>query len=387
MSDVNDLASSLFGTSRAEVASGGTSTLYGTAATDSSGGSVSVRMGADTLRADGQAGTSVPVPTTTDVRAGETVIVTVVDGHPVVTGVVGGGDRLRTDVGAAAGAARSAQESAGAAKSTADELATMVRADADGVTVGKSADGETWSTGRTRMGEDSFDVLDKAGKVLSSFGKDKVKLGVDGAQIDMAGGRLLIDAQDHAASEMPSGLPTTITRMICPSSNSGKNDTEMYLGAYDKDSGNVVGGMGITVTRETNGSYTTSVGISGSLSAGSATLVTPLPVSSGGTGATSIDAARRNLHISQGSKVCHGHGTPWVTLFDTWADFQAATGCYDSGTPTLVTMNGDWGAFDGTLSGCEICGGKAVYVLAETTSGLPNLSSSQSLRINWICIW
>lgn len=105
MSDINDLASSLFGTSRAEVASGGTSTLYGTAATDSSGGSVSVRMGADTLRADGQAGTPVPVPTTTDVRAGETVIVTVVDGHPVVTGVVGAGDREREERNAAIAAA------------------------------------------------------------------------------------------------------------------------------------------------------------------------------------------------------------------------------------------------------------------------------------------
>lgn len=288
---------------------------------------------------------------------------------------------------AAASAASAAQSTADAAKSTADELATMVRADTDGVTVGKSADGETWSTGRTRMTADAFEVLDKAGKVLSSFGKDKVRLGVDGAQIDMAGGRLLIDAQDHAASEMPSGLPTTITRMICPSSNSGKSDTEMYLGAYDKDSGNVVGGMGITVTRETDGSYNTSVGISGSLSLGSATIATPLPVSSGGTGATSIDAARRNLHISQGSKVCHGHGTPWVTLFESWSEFQQATGCYDSGLPTLVTMNGDMGAFDGTLSGCEIKAGDAVYVMAETTSGLPNISSTQSLRINWICIW
>ena len=98
-------------------------------------------------------------------------------------------------------------------------------------------------------------------------------------------------------------------------------------------------------------------------------------------------ATRRGLRISQGSKVCHGHGTPWVTLFESWSDFQQATGCYDSGTPTLVTMNGDWGAFDGTLSGCEICGGKAVYVMAQTTSGLPNISSTQSLRINWICIW
>lgn len=122
MSDVNDLASSLFGTSRAEVASGGTSTLYGTAATDSSGGSVSVRMGADTLRADGQAGTSVPVPTTTDVRAGETVIVTVVDGHPVVTGVVGGGDRLRTDVDAAAGVADLAQQDVTKAQADIDQF-------------------------------------------------------------------------------------------------------------------------------------------------------------------------------------------------------------------------------------------------------------------------
>lgn len=122
MSDVNDLASSLFGTSRAEVASGGTYTLYGTAATDSSGGSVSVRMGADTLRADGQAGTSVLVPTTTDVRAGETVIVTVVDGHPVVTGVVGSGDRLRTDVDAAAGVADLAQRDVTKAQADIDQL-------------------------------------------------------------------------------------------------------------------------------------------------------------------------------------------------------------------------------------------------------------------------
>lgn len=150
MSDVNDLASSLFGTSRAEVESGGTSTLYGTAATDSSGGSVSVRMGADTLRADGQAGTSVLVPTTTDVRAGETVIVTVVDGHPVVTGVVGSGDRLRTDVGAAASAASSAQESADSAKASADaatESATtlsrtrmlMATCDTEAATAAKAA--------------------------------------------------------------------------------------------------------------------------------------------------------------------------------------------------------------------------------------------------------
>jgi hypothetical protein len=113
----------------------------------------------------------------------------------------------------------------------------------------------------------------------------------------------------------------------------------------------------------------------------------PFPVSAGGTGATSIEAARRNLHISQGSKVCTGHGTPWVTLFNSWSEFQQATGCYDSGTPTLVTMNGDWSAFDGSLSGCELRGGEAVYVMAQTQNGIPNISSSQKLRISWICIW
>lgn len=112
-----------------------------------------------------------------------------------------------------------------------------------------------------------------------------------------------------------------------------------------------------------------------------------LPVANGGTGATSIDAARRNLHISQGSKVCHGHGTAWVTLFESWNEFKSTTGCYDSDLPTLVTMNGDWGAFDGSLSDCEIHGGDAVYVMARTTDGPHTLYSSNKVRINWICIW
>jgi len=401
VSDVNDLASSLFGTSRAEVASGGTSTAYGTAASDSSGGSVSVRMGSDTLRADGQAGTSVPVPTTTDVRAGETVIVTVVDGHPVVTGVVGSGDRLRTDVGAAASAASSAQESADSAKASADAAAAsattlsrtrmlMATCDTEAATAAKAAtlasgslelragasvtvvfshantasaptldvggtgarplrtngsasaywvdgqavvltyDGTYWQVCSTpvyastvtvgnpggsnvRIDSNSVDVRDGT-DVTASFGKDKIRLGVNGAQIDMAGGRLFIDVQDHAASEMPSGLPTTITRMICPSSNSGENDTEMYLGAYDKESDSVVGGIVITVTRETNGSYNTAVGISGSLSASGATLGTPLPVASGGTGANTAAGARANL----GAAARNGSGltNAWVGIWN-----------------------------------------------------------------------
>lgn len=467
MSDVNDLASSLFGTSRAEEASGGTSTLYGTAATDSSGGSVSVRMGSDTLRADGQAGTSVLVPTTTDVRAGETVIVTVVDGHPVVTGVVGSGDRLRTDVGAAASAASSAQESADSAKASADaatESATtlsrtrmlMATCDTESATAAKAAtlasgslelsagasvtvvfshantasaptldvggtgarplrtngsasaywadgqavvltyDGTYWQVCSTpvyastvtvgnpggsnvRIDSNSVDVRDGT-DVLSSFGASLVRLGTNAAAILLAGILRVESLQTHPATA--GGSQQTI--------DTGRISVPVHAKA-----GTPWSAIELAGRNDTSGAATTALRAEFSVDGRDNSIQPHVYVDCGMTvdgtllmsDEASALATRRGLRISQGSKVCHGHGTPWVTLFDSWADFQQATGCYDSGTPTLVTMNGDWGAFDGTLSGCEICGGKAVYVMAQTTSGLPNISSTQSLRINWICIW
>lgn len=422
MSDVNDLASSLFGTSRAEVASGGTSTLYGTAATDSSGGSVSVRMGADTLRADGQAGTSVLVPTTTDVRAGETVIVTVVDGHPVVTGVIGSGDRTRADVEAAqgtadaakstaqaaartAGAAKStaqaaasdaatartnaasavrtansASSTAGAAKSTADSLATMIRADSTGITVGKSADGKTYSTGRTHMDEDSFDILDKAGKVLSSFGASLVTLGTNAAAIMLAGILRVEALQTHPATA--DGSQQTI-------------DTGRISVPVHAEVGTPWSAIELAGRNDTSGAATTAIRAEFSVNGSNGSIQPHVYVDCGMTVSGTMLMAdndstlgtRKGLRITQGSKVCHGHGTAWVTLFETWGEFKQATGCYGSGTPTLVTMNGDFGAFDGALSDCEIRGGDAVYVMARTTNGPYTLYSSNSVRINWICIW
>ena len=69
-----------------------------------------------------------------------------------------------------------AQAAASAAQSTADSLATLIRADSTGITVGKSTDGKTYTTGRTRMTDSAFEVLDKAGKVLASFGGNVVSL-------------------------------------------------------------------------------------------------------------------------------------------------------------------------------------------------------------------
>lgn len=280
----------------------------------------------------------------------------------------------------AASAASAAQSTADSAKSTADGLATMIRQDAEGITVGKSADGETWSTGRTRMGEDSFDVLDKAGKVLSSFGASLVRLGTNAAAILLAGILRVEAMQTHPATA--GGSQQTI-------------DTGRISVPVHAEVGAPWSAIELAGRNDTSGAATTALRAEFSVDGRDGSIQPHVFVDCGmtvdGTLLMSDEAStlgtRKGLRITQGSKVCHGHGTPWVTLFDTWADFQAATGCYDSGTPTLVTMNGDMGAFDGTLSGCEIKAGDTVYVMAETTSGLPNISSTQSLRINWICIW
>lgn len=66
-----------------------------------------------------------------------------------------------------------------------DGISTLIRQDSTGITVGKSADGKAYSTGRTHIGTESFDVLDKSGNVVATFG---------GAAISMLMGLLTIAA-------------------------------------------------------------------------------------------------------------------------------------------------------------------------------------------------
>jgi hypothetical protein len=84
-------------------------------------------------------------------------------------------------------------------EATADGLSTLIREGNDGVTVGKSEDGTTWSTGRTRMTADAFEVLSKAGEVLSSFGAKVVELGKNSqdATISMLAGLATIVAHKY----------------------------------------------------------------------------------------------------------------------------------------------------------------------------------------------
>lgn len=86
-------------------------------------------------------------------------------------------------------------------EATADGLSTLIREGNDGITVGKSADGKTWSTGRTRITADAFEVLSKAGEVLSSFGAKVVELGKNSqdATISMLAGLATIVARKFGA--------------------------------------------------------------------------------------------------------------------------------------------------------------------------------------------
>lgn len=77
---------------------------------------------------------------------------------------------------AAKTAAANAQSTANTANTTANNLATLIHSGSDGVTVGYSTDGKTFTSGRTRQGTSSFDVLDGDGNTLSSLAKDQVSL-------------------------------------------------------------------------------------------------------------------------------------------------------------------------------------------------------------------
>lgn len=126
MADLDRLARAIFGTKRAETETDNvgvfeqTKTIYADATSDSSNGSVMVYIPGMMTTVDGE--TDIELPTTTDVKDGDSVIITLTGGtaaHPVVTGVVGGGDRTRADVDNAVSDASQAVDTAGKAADTA----------------------------------------------------------------------------------------------------------------------------------------------------------------------------------------------------------------------------------------------------------------------------
>lgn len=212
-----ELASALFGRSRLEthVSDGSqTSTVYGKATSDSDGGKVNVVLG-DAVTADG--GTNaVELATTTSVKSGDNVIVTLVGGdagkHPIVTGVVGRGDEQQAQMEAEAVARQSAidQKADEITASVAESYATkdalngevtsresIVRQTTNGVEVAKKVNGAYTGT-KAVIDDDSFDIQGQDGTVYSSFGASKVELGKDSAAsvIDLCNGNGRISTAD-----------------------------------------------------------------------------------------------------------------------------------------------------------------------------------------------
>lgn len=119
MPSFENLANTLFGSKRAETNSvlhdGETHTIIGTATGDSADGSVMVELSSDVTNPEeltigdetyfSDASTSVELPTTESVKEGDEVLVSIYGGtplrSPVVTGVVGSGDRVAADAEAA----------------------------------------------------------------------------------------------------------------------------------------------------------------------------------------------------------------------------------------------------------------------------------------------
>lgn len=91
-----ELADRLFG-GRDDASPGSTTTMYATAVSASANGRVGIVIDGTVMAADDE-DASITVDTVVSVSKGDRVILTLVDGHPTVTGVVGWGDGVAQDI-------------------------------------------------------------------------------------------------------------------------------------------------------------------------------------------------------------------------------------------------------------------------------------------------
>lgn len=101
--------------------SGSTSSMYGTAVSDSAYGRVSVVMQGYVIGSN-DGNNVIDMDTTVEVHEGDKVLITIVDGHPTVTGVVGWGDSVAERANELSQAADAADAKAQTAQESADQL-------------------------------------------------------------------------------------------------------------------------------------------------------------------------------------------------------------------------------------------------------------------------
>lgn len=151
-----------------------THTITGLATSDSEDGLVRVDLMGYTVSADGEQ--SLELPTTVDVKEGDVVQVTLVGGtgkSPIVTGVVGGGDRLSNNV---QDAVQTAQDAADAVAEVAD-VTHYFWHDDDGAHVATEPDDAT--TGHNTLIDSNGMYIRDGMDNLARFGASGVQVGKD----------------------------------------------------------------------------------------------------------------------------------------------------------------------------------------------------------------
>lgn len=150
-----------------------THTITGTATSDSADGLVMVDLEGYTVSADDSQ--SLELPTTVDVKEGDTVQVTLVGGvgkSPIVTGVVGGGDRLSGNV-------QDAVDAADAATTAVANVTNYFFHDDDGVHV-TTTEGNPDTGSNVLIDSDGMDVRDGT-DVLAYFHSTEMGVGESSA--------------------------------------------------------------------------------------------------------------------------------------------------------------------------------------------------------------
>lgn len=288
--------------------SAATTTITGVAASNSENGIVKVVISDDTTQGDSEAGTTVEIPTTTSVKDGDEVIITNVGTEimkkPVVTGVVGRGDEMASEIhetySAVASAENAAKEAAVAAGAVsqhffADDNGVHVTTEEGDATAGHNLlansegilmrDGEILRTAQTASG---FAVYDgegnESGNISANFSKDGITLGsVHNTHTEVNNGGIAIrlpewDDVPDMSSFFNAGSPVFYAGTIsgCPSAtNSGNEpiiafgDTAMGMlpqsyGEYSVSLGGLASGdhsFAIGNEAEASGSYSHAEGV------------------------------------------------------------------------------------------------------------------------------
>ena len=224
----------------------------------------------------------------------------------------------------------------------------------NGLVLGNKESG-SWVGYRTQIDNDSFNVLDENGNIIASYGSNEVELGKGNpsAIIKMCDGKAYVKnyvvgsqntsvfcGQDVTVVGEWEGASEAHALFKQGFINIGQASSHIKIFNEHGNMNQVeIQGQNITMRRVTNvGDFNCYMDANFK---GSVTIATPLPISSGGTGATTAAAARTNLGISD-CVVEQGAGTANGSYYRKWASGRAEYWHkFNPGAYTIGTARGN----------------------------------------------